>query len=407
MTTTDQIQTSFQDATLNEAIQTLKALKARRRDIIIPIGRLRMNNSGRVVIDNLKAEAAPLLFDGIEVPTAPENLQIVTTPNDTAHRQIADKLDIPFKYWSRMVAENPTLAAENFNSWARWETETKGPKSRIFFFRSYMDEPGGNIGTMRALLSDRFMPVDNLSLLTIALTAINEEVKNNGLDIAIDRLDLTEERFYTRFYSPTIGRESKELLGRFRDPNDGRFGGMGRDNGIVSGFILSNSEVGMGSVLLAARLLISACSNGMIWADEAFSRRHLGGKMDEGIYKEDTHQANIALIEKQIRDSIAKYLSPDFLGHRVKELEEMAQRRLIYPVQALKNFGQEIGMSEEEIDGALDAFVKSGSASNAFDIAQAVTSYAHHTKPGRRFELEAQAVEVMRYIDKADRAAEN
>lgn len=393
----------FEDATIEQAVATLKDLKARRRDIVVPINRLRMNNSGRVVIDKVVTEGQPLLIDDMEFPTMGAERQVVTTPNKTAHTQIADKLGIPYKYWTRMLDENPTLAAENFNSWAKWEYENKGPKARNFFFRSYMDEPGGNIGMMRALLSDRFMPIDNLSLLSIAIQAINEEVQRSGLSIAVDRLDLTETRFYVRFYSPSVGRESHELLQRFRDPNGGRFGGTGQDSGIVSGFILSNSEVGFGSVMLAARLLVGACSNGMIYGDEKYARRHLGGKLDEGHYQEDTHRANIELIKKQVRDSITKYLSPDFIGQKVSELEQLAERRLFYPLQAVKNFGQEIGMSEQEIDGTLDMFVKGQSTGNAFDVIQAVTSYAHHTAPDRRFELEAAALRVGDLLDKIDK----
>lgn len=400
-----EFQTSFQDATLGQAIDTLRDLKKRRRDIIVPIDRMRMNDSGRIVVDKVKVEGQPLLIDDMEFPTIASEEQIVTTPNDIAHSHISEKLQIPIKYWQRMLTQNPALAAENFNSWVRWERDTQGGKARNFFLRTYMDEPGGNIGMMRALLSDRFMPIDNLSLLTIALTTIKEETERRGIDIAVDRLDLTDKRLYVRFYSPSIGRESRELLGRFRDPNNGRFGGLGQDNGIVSGFILSNSEVGYGSVLLAARVLIAACSNGVMFADEKYARRHLGGKMGEGEYREDTHRANIELIKKQIRDSIARYLSPDFLGQRVSELEEMGQRRLLHPLQAVKNFGQEIGMTDEEIDGALDAFARSGSTQTAFDVMQAVTSYAHHSSPDRRFELETAASQVMAYIDKADRPA--
>ena len=36
---------------------------------------------------------------------------------DIAHRQIADRLNIPYKYYERMRKENPALLDSNINSW--------------------------------------------------------------------------------------------------------------------------------------------------------------------------------------------------------------------------------------------------------------------------------------------------
>ena len=39
--------------------------------------------------------------------------------NDNCHRQIASRLDIPWKYYNRMANERPELLRDNVNHWLR------------------------------------------------------------------------------------------------------------------------------------------------------------------------------------------------------------------------------------------------------------------------------------------------
>jgi hypothetical protein len=282
--------------------------------------------------------------------------------------------------------------------------EKGGEKSRRMLLRCTMNEIGGSVGMLRAVLSDRFLVYDNLDVLGLALKAVKKFNDERGLNIEVDKLDLSDERMYVRFIVPGIEMEARNALKNYVDPDGGKNGGLGVSNGIVTGFVLSNSEVGMGSLMVAPRLKILACANGMVWNEEAFKRVHLGGKMEEGekVWSDETKRANINLIESQLSDMIEKYCSEDFLGEKVSEIIEMSERELNYPVEAVKNIGGSIGLNEDELDGVLNYFVSQKSGNNVFGIAQALTTQAHHSSPERRMELETAATGLMELIDGCD-----
>lgn len=79
----------------------------------------------------------------------------VTKP---CHDQIAERLDIPIKYYSKMENEAPGLLAENVNTWIR-------EKPREVFIRGLGD-------SVRAFLSDRYRVIDHLDVLYCALNEL-------------------------------------------------------------------------------------------------------------------------------------------------------------------------------------------------------------------------------------------
>lgn len=50
----------------------------------------------------------------------------------------------------------------------------------------------------RAFLSDRYSVIDNLDVLTATL----DGVRQAGVDVSIDRCDLTDRRMYVRIIAP-------------------------------------------------------------------------------------------------------------------------------------------------------------------------------------------------------------
>ncbi|CDB35735.1 pF06067 domain protein [Phascolarctobacterium sp. CAG:266] len=68
--------------------------------------------------------------------------------SEIAHRQIADRLGIPYKYYERMRQENPALLDSNINSWLNTTPEKRMLRT--------LD------GKLRAFLSDRYRRLDNL-----------------------------------------------------------------------------------------------------------------------------------------------------------------------------------------------------------------------------------------------------
>lgn len=392
MTTTTELTTTFQNETLEKSIQILRELETRKVDIVTPIQGMRMTPNGYVMIDGYTTEKG-----GEDI--------LMIKPNRVAHHQIAEKLKIPYKYWMRMYENNTYLAATNFNEWIAYELEEKGElKTRRLYVRSYTDESGGTLGVMRALLGGSYLSVDNLPTLISTLSAVKEISDRDNLDILVDRLDLTDKKLYVRFVVPSIEAESTEALRNYRDPNGGSTGGLGTSNGIVTGFVISNSETGQAKFNLAPRIRFLACNNGMIWADEAYTRKHVGTRMEEGTYRADTIRSGEETVRKQVRDHVTRFLDPEFLGQRVADIEEMAARKILNPVQCCRNMAVLTGMSEAQTDGILDHFVRQGDVSSVFSVAQAFTSYAQETDPETRYELESAATGLLSMSNRCDTA---
>jgi hypothetical protein len=78
----------------------------------------------------------------------------------TAHRQIAERVQIPAKYYDRMMVEAPGLLVENVNHWFK-----NSPDRRLI---RTLD------GRARAFLSDRYQRIDNNHIAEAVLPVLSE-----------------------------------------------------------------------------------------------------------------------------------------------------------------------------------------------------------------------------------------
>lgn len=128
--------------------------------------------------------------------------------SEIAHRQIADRLGIPYKYYERMRQENPALLDSNINSWFN-----AAPEKRML---RTLD------GKLRAFLSDRYRRLDNLELVDHVLPVI---ASMKGCEIV--SCDVTETHLYLKVINKAMKTEVV--------PGDV----------VQAGFVISNSEIGL------------------------------------------------------------------------------------------------------------------------------------------------------------------
>ena len=107
---------------------------------------------------------------------------------DIAHRQIADRLNIPYKYYERKRLDYPALLDKNVNGWL-----LKHPERRML---RTLD------GKLRAFLSDRYRRLDNLELVDHVLPVIAEM---KGCEII--SCDITETHLYLKVINKTMKAE--------------------------------------------------------------------------------------------------------------------------------------------------------------------------------------------------------
>ncbi|MGD7478558.1 DUF932 domain-containing protein, partial [Ralstonia pseudosolanacearum] len=120
-------------------------------------------------------------------------------------------------------------------------------------------------GNVRAFLSDRYRRLDNLELCAAVLPVINE-MKNS----VIESCEVTT----THLYLKVVNRRLKAEV---------RVGDV-----VQAGFVVSNSEVGLGSLRVEPLVFRLVCKNGLICKDMAHKKYHVGRQVyasDDSAYE--------------------------------------------------------------------------------------------------------------------------
>ena len=106
----------------------------------------------------------------------------------TAHQQIGTYLDIPSKYYDRMLQRDPALLSYNVNRWFQKEPEQKLLRT--------MD------GKARAFLSNRYRRIDNLDIARVVLPIIGEME-----GARFESCEITDDRMYLKVVNPRLQAE--------------------------------------------------------------------------------------------------------------------------------------------------------------------------------------------------------
>lgn len=234
---------------------------------------------------------------------------VETGINDLAHEQIAGHADIPKKYYDRMRKEDPTLLANNVNTWF-----AKYPAKRMV---RTLD------GTARAFLSDRYRPLENEDLAMAVLPVIGE------MDLDIMSCEVTDRRLYIKAVDKKVSRELAKQGAVFGD------GGHTIVRCLSPAVTISNSEVGSGALSVMAGVFDSFCSNLATFSARSMRKYHVGAKHELG---EDV----FAQLSKETRE-----LTDKALWAQVGEIVKLAFDRAAF--DALANDIE--GAKAQKIDG--------------------------------------------------------
>lgn len=383
---------------LQSLVTELQRQSLQKRDFIIPSNLISMKN-GEILVQDGKEnqQLSKILKDsGISYQNGGATETLKLFPLETCHTQLSEKLQIPKKYYDRMTGGNTDILDYSVSYWMQ-------RFGKNCLLRTFIDKDQ-NAGYARAVLSDRFKVIDNFDLILACLEAI-KDLGHAPDFIQIADADITDKRMYVRFICPSIEVQAPELLLKSIVPGEGPNTNMG----IISGFVISNSEIGFGQYSISPRAHILTCNNGRIFKDDNFSQVHLGGKMEEYSYinwSEETKQKNYQLIISQIKDAIKKFMSQEYLREKVNHMIEKETKSIAHPVDCIKNVCASLQVGEEKQKTILDYFIKGGEA-NVFNLTQAMTFFAHkNAEPDERFELEVAASKVADNIEKFDRVWE-
>jgi len=221
------------------------------------------------------------------------------------HVQIAEKLEIPLKYYHKMESEAPELLVENVNTWLR-KTEKE------FFIRGLGD-------SVRAFLSDRYRVIDHLDVLYCSLNELQAH-EAEVEDCFLSEIELN------------IKVRSQKLKDFVRH----------RDDLIMGGLFLTNSETGHKALRVEPRLFRVKCSNGMIIEEFVTREIHIGDEVfDDMIYLS---------IRKSIRELFSRF------GEITQSMREATEVKIKSPQKVINNVVEHYRLSEAQKENILMAF---------------------------------------------------
>jgi len=170
---------------------------------------------------------------------------------------------------------------------------------------------------------------------------------------------------------------------------------------IKAGVVVSNSEVGCGSLSVQPLVFRSKAGSGFILPDKGFAKKHVGRLLeaeDDGftVFKDDTLEAEDRAFYKKVRDVVDHCVSRAQLA----VVGEKIQRSLGIPIigavkKVVEVLAQKYVLSDGEGHSMLEALARGGDLS-AFGLASAVaTLSAGVADYDRATELEAIAGSLM------------
>lgn len=299
---------------------------------------------------------------------------------DLFDTQIAKKLGIPVQYFRKMKAHAPNILQDNVNGWLKY-----APNKKFMVRALETNNELDNIG--RAFLSNSYDIIDDYDVLFAALEAI----KLTGVNVKIERADISDTRLYLSVTCPEIEVNAESFLKEYLKENDAA------GNGIISGFIITNSEVGKGAFEIRPRAVICKCNNGLIVKDEKFRRVHLGSKLDAGeiVWSDATRIKNKELIISQVSDAVKTYLSPQYLGTMIEKIAQLNNIQLQFPIDAVQNVCKHLAIDEKHKNEILQYFLGDQKDRTAAGLLNAVTREAQNMDLDTQYDVESDIVDLM------------
>jgi hypothetical protein len=282
---------------------------------------------------------------------------VIADVNGIAHKQIAEHLEIPAKYYEKMRAENPALLANNVNSWLGHGK----PEARMV---RTLD------GKARAFLSDKFRPLENEDLAQAVLPAL--------LDIGCEIVSsqITDTKMYIKAVDNRVARELEAKGGKFGD------GKHVIVRMLAPAIQISNSEVGHGALSVLAGARDGFCSNLAWFGDRSMRKYHVGGKHELGgedvyaLLSDSTRRVTDAALWAQIGDVVRAAFDRarfDALCDKIAETTE--QKIESDPVKAIELTSKRFGINEGESKSILRHLIEGGDLTR-FGLYNAVTRTA-------------------------------
>lgn len=312
-----------QGRTLQEVAAKLARQRESKRDFIVDTGAIRMSgDASRIAL--------------LHADDAGQNEDFGMT--GLFHRQLGSALGIPSKYYDKMQSELPTLLSDNVNGWL-------GARDGRQMVRT-LD------GNARAFLSDRYRRLDNFEIASATLPVLGEME-----GVTIESCEVTEHRMYVKAVNKRLETEVV--------PGDV----------VQAGVMISNSEVGLGSVSVMPLVFRLVCSNGLVVSDFGEKKFHIGRESEANweLFSDEALAADDQAFMLKLRDIVRGAAEEARFQSVVGRLREAAGIPITGRVpDVIELAGERFGLNKLEQDNVLEHLIAGGSLS-MYGLSNAIT----------------------------------
>lgn len=337
--------------TLTQLAMELERQQNNKRDLLVEANTMRIAGAG---------EGNPLAL----TVDMGENISETFSIGDIAHRQMGTKLGIPAVYYDKCFEEDPALLAHNVNNWlekddSRWMVRT-------------LD------GGARAFLSETYRRIDNFEVANAVLPILSSMP-----GLKIESCELTSRRMYIKAVNPRVTAEVK------------------KGDIVQAGIMITNSEVGQGSVAISPLIFRLVCLNGMVAQDASLRKIHKGAQnnvaSDFTIYRDETIEANDRAFLMAVEDTVTSALDQAkfaMIVDRMQQASEAKMKSRAVP-KVVELATKEYKFTQDEGKGILGHLIE-GKDFTLYGLANAVTRLSQDVDSyDRATELEAAGWKVM------------
>lgn len=282
---------------------------------------------------------------------------------DHTHQQIGHRLNIPRRFYTMLQESHPDILQHNVNELMHRSQERRMVRT--------LD------GTARAFLSDRYRRIDNDSVLEAALPALYDL----GEGVEINSSQVTDRRLYVKASFATVEGE------------------VAKGDIVRAGVVISNSEIGAGSVKVEQFIYRLVCTNGMI-VGKSLSQHHVGSRAADSelvaVLTSETLQADDKAFMMKIRDVVKASASRDVFEKQLAAMREATEGpQLANPIKAVEVLASQKNFTVDEQNGVLKHLLTDGDLSR-WGMLNAVTRTAEDVDSyDRATELERAGGELL------------
>lgn len=292
--------------------------------------------------------------------------------------QVAEKCEpsIPKRFFDALVEGNPERAESLVNG-----LHQDSPSKRLV---RCLD------GRVRGWLSDKYRVIDNFDMAFTCMDAAqrsNGQVIEAGLSDTHMRIKFTSQSVWDAidiqqrsgpqggWYAGAIG--NRELIGKtvLGATIRGELpGGPGTIHPVIT---VSNSETGHGSFRVRLGILMGICYN-VATLEDVVSNVHLGERLQEGIYTQETISAESKAIMLKARDGVTAAFDPEKFKRIVAKAKAAQSKQIENASSAVENVIETHQIPTERKEALLEYFLKDYDKTQ-FGLAQAVSRLAQDT----------------------------